>query len=168
MITVHGRSRCQFYQGHADWSFLGEVKNAVTLPVIGNGDVAGPDDAAALIARSGVDGVMIGRAACGRPWLPGIIARYLATGARAQEPGLAERMAVVTEHFEGALRHYGVELGLRIMRKHIGWYIHGMTDPDGQRARLMRAGEPDQVREGLSRLFDWNLSHGAHVVADAV
>lgn len=122
MITVHGRTRCQMFNGRADWKFLRHVKAAVDIPVIANGDIGSVDDARKCLAVSGCDGVMIGRASRGQPWLPGQIADNLA--GRKTRLGLtrAERWAAIFEHFEGLLDLYGIETGLRVARKHIAWY----------------------------------------------
>lgn len=154
MVSVHGRTRCQFYKGRADWDFIREVKNAVSIPVIGNGDVTTVDEAAELLRRSGADGVMIGRGACGRPWFPSHVAHFLRTGERLPELNWAERLAVVLEHFEAMLVHHGLERGVRIARKHIGWYVKGVPQAAPFREAIFRMSEPDAVRDALKRLFD--------------
>ena len=154
MVTVHGRTRCQFYKGRADWDFIREVKDAVSIPVVGNGDVTSVEDAADLLRRSGADGVMIGRGAYGRPWFPSYVAHFLRTGERLAEPGLAERLAIVLEHFEAMLTHHGLERGVRISRKHIGWYVKGVPRAAPFREAIFRMTEPDAVRDALRALFD--------------
>ncbi len=154
MVTVHGRTRCQFYKGRADWDFIREVKDAVSIPVIGNGDVTTVDQAAELLRRSGADGLMIGRGACGRPWFPSHVAHYLRTGERSPEPGWAERLAVVLEHFEAMLLHHGLQRGVRIARKHIGWYVRGVPRAAPFREAIFHMTEPDPIRVALRALFD--------------
>jgi tRNA-dihydrouridine synthase B len=153
MVTVHGRTRCQFYAGRADWDFIGEVKDAVSIPVVGNGDVTCIEDAAELLRRSGADGVMIGRAACGRPWFPGQVAHYLRTGERLAEPSLEQRLAVLLGHYESMLVHYGRERGVRIARKHLGWYVRGLPGAARLRERVFALTDPAAVRDALRALF---------------
>ncbi len=162
MVSVHGRTRCQFYKGRADWDFIREVRDAVSIPVVGNGDVTTVDEAADLLRRSGADGVMIGRGAYGRPWFPSHVAHYLRTGERLPEPGWAERLAVVLEHFDAMLTHHGLERGVRIARKHIGWYVKGVARAAPFRDAIFRVSEPDAVRDALHALFDPErlLGHG--------
>ena len=152
MITIHGRTRCQFYTGKADWAFISEVKKIVQVPVIANGDIVSVDDARACLAASGADGVMIGRGTYGKPWFVGQTIRFLANGTRPVEPTAAERCAIVEEHYEGLLDHYGVETGLRAARKHLGWYASDLPGGEDFRQRVVRMDDPVQVRKAI-RLF---------------
>ena len=154
MVTVHGRTRCQFYRGEADWRFIGEVKDAVSIPVVANGDVTSYDAAAAIRDQSGADGLMIGRACYGRPWLPGQVAAFLATGERWPEPDNAVRRNLVLAHFDGMIDHHGAVFGVRCFRKHFGWYSAALADGEAWRARVNRLECPDAVREAISSAFD--------------
>ena len=155
MITVHGRTRDQLYGGRADWDFIGEVKRAAAAPVIANGDVESVEDAAELLRRSGADGVMIGRGALGRPWFPGQVAAYLRDGRRLPEPGPAERLAIVLEHYRGLLSAYGREHGVRVARKHLAWYLQRAGADGEARRAAMAQDDPAQVerlmRDALTR-----------------
>lgn len=123
LVTVHGRTRCQFYSGKADWAAIRAVRDAVTVPVIANGDVGDFGDLSEILEHSGADGVMIGRGACGRPWLPGFAARFARTGHSPSAPAGAALGDLVQEHHGAILDHYGSRIGIRAARKHLAWYI---------------------------------------------
>jgi tRNA-dihydrouridine synthase B len=154
MITVHGRTRCQFYKGAADWRFIREVKDAVRIPVVANGDIAGPEDAARCLALSGADGVMVGRAAQGNPWIINKIHSFLEDGDRLREPTLAAQKDAVLAHYDDMLGHYGAEHGARIARKHICWYSHAMPDAAAFRAEVNRVEQPARVARMIADFYD--------------
>ncbi len=127
MVTVHGRTREQFYEGHADWDAIRAVRDVVSVPLIANGDVASFEDADEILARSGADGVMIGRGACGRPWLPAAVSRYFATGERWAGPDCRDLIDLVVRHHADLVEHYGPVKGVLAARKHLGWYLDALS-----------------------------------------
>ncbi|MDP4127491.1 MAG: tRNA dihydrouridine synthase DusB [Bacillota bacterium] len=153
MLTVHGRTREQFYSGYADWDWIRRVKQAVRIPVVGNGDVAKPEDAGRMIEQTGCDGVMIGRGALGNPWLIPRTQHYLRYGTVMSEPSIDERFLVAMQHFERVLRYKGERIGLNEMRKHAVWYIKGVRNAAQLRDEIMQTRSPDEMRAVFSRIL---------------
>ena len=153
MITVHGRTRCQFYRGQADWEFIRQVKNSVKIPVIVNGDITSFAQASLALSQSGADGVMVGRGSYGRPWFPAQLARYLATGELGREPLRHELYDLVARHFAAMLSHYGTDTGVRMARKHLAWYSKGLPGSAEFRAAVNQMSDPLAVTESLKRFF---------------
>ena len=159
MITVHGRTRCQFYTGRADWAAIRAVKDAVSIPLIANGDATSIDDIEPMLRLSGADGIMIGRGAYGRPWLPGHVARFAATGRMPAIPALAE---LAMRHYEALLDQYGMFLGARVARKHLGWYMDQAPHSDDElRRQILTGTRPADVLRHLAAWFAANSERRA-------
>lgn len=153
MIVIHGRTRCQMYNGVADWEFISKVKEVVKIPVIANGDIKTYDDIDMALKKSNADGVMIGRGAYGKPWIINQASHYLKTGEKLPDPSLKEQYAVVMSHFDRMLEHYDEINAIRMFRKHIGWYSNGMHGGAKFRNDINRLENVSEVKNKISDFY---------------
>lgn len=153
MITVHGRTRCDFYTGKADWEFISKVKEVVKIPVIANGDITCFDSAREALLKSSADGIMIGRGAYGKPWLIAQVAHFLKTGEKLPNPSLKEQLEVVLKHYDDIVEYYGHDNGVGIARKHLGWYSSGLPNSGVFRATINQISEASEVKEKIQEFY---------------
>lgn len=154
MITVHGRTRCQFYTGKADWDFIAEVKKQVKIPLIANGDIVCFDSATEALKRSGADGIMIGRGAYGKPWLISQVAHFLATGDKLPDPPIEEQLRIVLQHYDDMIDYYGHDSGVKMARKHLGWYSSGLPVSSSFRAAVNQIASAEEVKYKINEFYN--------------
>lgn len=165
MFTVHGRTRCQFFKGKADWEFISRVREAVSVPVIANGDMRSMTDIRHALDASGAHGVMVGRGCYGRPWFAGHAAKALEEGGDVTAPPLSTQKEITLQHFEDMLAHYGLPSGIRNARKHLGWYVEEVLGQGGEagpwRRRLFEESDARQVRAHICEFYDHHMQEAA-------
>ena len=154
MLAVHGRTRACLFAGHAEYDTIAEVKSAVRIPVVANGDIRTPQEARRVLERTGADAIMIGRAAHGRPWLYGAVARYLASGEQTPPPAPREIGRVLIEHLDGLYDLYGHEQGARVARKHIGWTVRDLPGGEALRSAVNVIGVAEAQRAAVNDYFE--------------
>lgn len=156
MITVHGRTRCQLYNGKSDWAFIAKVKDAVSIPVIANGDILTPEDAQQCLSLSGADGVMVGRGSYGRPWVLRQIQQFLKEGSFSPDPDLPQQKQILLDHFQRIIDHHR-DIGLRLAGKHMAWYSRGLENSAEFRVAMHQAKTVEEMLDKIHCFYDLNI-----------
>ncbi len=154
MVSVHGRTREQKYTGTADWKMISEVKRAIDIPLIANGDIMSTEDAEKAMRESGADGVMVGRGCQGKPWLLKQIIDFLRTGMISPDPSLEEKLKIILGHYDSIISYYGEKKGVPFARKHLSWYCSHLDNSAEFRSELNALKNPDEVKDRLQKFFE--------------
>ncbi|RYE06460.1 MAG: tRNA dihydrouridine synthase DusB [Rickettsiaceae bacterium] len=154
MLTIHGRTRCQFYSGKADWEFISSVKKSVSIPVIANGDITSFASAKECLEKSEADGIMVGRGVYGRPWFIAQLIKYLATGEEIPSPSINAQLEIILEHYDSMIDYYEGDTGMKLARKHIGWYSSGLPNSSEFRGMINCLEDSNQVKNKLKQFYN--------------